>query len=69
MIWFWSIYLIGVLIVFVRLIKEGFKWQEIITLADVFCCLIVSLGSWPLIFLALSENLADIVIWRKKKDK
>lgn len=67
MIWFWSIYLIGVLIVFIRLMIEGFKWQEIITLADVFCCLIVSLGSWIIITIALSDKVADIVVWRKKK--
>ena len=64
----WSIYAIGVLVVFIHLLIEGFKTEDEIKLSDIFESFIVSLGSWITYGFYLSEKLQDVVIWRKKKD-
>ena len=64
----WSIYAIGVLVVFIHLLIEGFKTEEEIVLRDIFESFIVSLGSWIVYVLYLADKFGNIVIWRKKKD-
>lgn len=64
----WSIYAIGVLVVFIHLLIEGFKTEDEIKLSDIFESFIVSLGSWIVYVLYLADKYRDIVIWRKKKD-
>lgn len=63
-----SIYAIGVLVVFIHLLIEGFKTEDEIKLSDIFESFIVSLGSWIVYVLYLADKYGDIVIWRKKKD-
>lgn len=64
----WSIYAIGVLVVFMHILIAGMKGADKLTLGDVFEVFIVSLGSWITYGFYLSEKLQDVVIWRKKKD-
>lgn len=64
----WSIYAIGVLVVFIHLLIEGFKTEDEIKLSDIFDSFIVSLGSWAIYVAYLADKFGDIVIWRKKKD-
>ena len=64
----WSIYVIGMLVVFIHIIIEGLKEADKLTLGDVFEVFIVSLGSWITYGFYLAERLQDIVIWRRKKD-
>ncbi len=64
----WSIYVIGMLVVFIHLLIEGFKTEDEITLSDIFDSFIVSLGSWAIYVAYLADKFGDIVIWRKKKN-
>lgn len=64
----WSIYAIGVLVVFIHLLIEGFKTEDEIKLSDIFDSLLVSFGSWAIYVAYLADKFGNIVIWRKKKD-
>lgn len=64
----WSIYAIGVLVVFIHLLIEGFRTEDAIKLSDIFESFIVGLGSWFVYGFYLADKYGDIVIWRKKKD-
>lgn len=64
----WSIYVIGMLVVFIHLLIEGFKTEDEITLSDIFDSFIVSFSSWIVYLLYLADKFGNIVIWRKKKD-
>lgn len=64
----WSIYAIGVLVVFIHILIAGMKEADKLTLGDVFEVFIVSLGSWFTYSFYLSDILQDVVLWRKKKD-
>lgn len=64
----WSTYAIGVLVVFIHLLIEGFKTEDEIKLSDIFESFIASFGSWIVYVLYLADKYGDIVIWRRKKD-
>lgn len=63
------IYLVGFFVVFIKLLIEGMKVEDRITLGDILLTAIVSLGSWILVAMSLAGRLSDVVIWRKKRDK
>ena len=62
------IYLVGFFVVFIKLLIEGMKVEDRITLGDILLMAIVSLGSWILIAIDLAGRLSDVVIWRRKKE-
>ena len=64
----WSIYAIGVFVVFIHILIEGLKPEDEIKLSDIFFLFIFSLGSWAFYVAYLADEYGDIVIWRKKKD-
>lgn len=62
------IYLVGFFVVFIKLLIEGMKVEDRITLGDILLTAIVSLGSWILVAMSLAGRLSDVVIWRRKKE-
>ena len=62
------IYLVGFFVVFIKLLIEGIKVEDRITLGDILLTSIVSLGSWILVAISLAGRLSDVVIWRRKKE-
>lgn len=65
---FFGIYLIGVAVAYIVTLCMWAKDNGVITVGDLFICLLMSIFSWMTILAYFTENINwDATVWKRKK--